>query len=276
MEPYDNKARKKEKEIEAAAAAAVERGIDNNDGVPKPKKSRRKLLQETVLESDVVLAKEKRKDKTRVKSSAAIEDAAQETRSEVKEIRKNVTVLDDSDVFPGGSPAPDGTSRKSESKAGEREKAAPRAPDNTVAVETALVPDKGDKKSKKSKKRRHAESLLVDDETTTPALDVTAEGQSLRKKRHKGNSKIIDPGQDKSLSEQALKGMFVSIVLGLSELRLHYSSFLCLLPIRKSSRVEIQQSEAKLAHSQCLVTRHGSSGYKIAWMSQLIALSDTR
>jgi hypothetical protein len=234
MGPYDDEARKKEKEIAAAAAAAVKRGIDNNDGVPKPMKSRRKLFQETVLESDVVLAKENIK-------SSAIEDAAQETRSEVKEIviRKNVAVLDDSDVFPGGSPVPDGKSRKSKSKAGKREKAALGAPDN-AAVETALAPDKGDKKSKKSKKRKHAESLLVDDETTTPALDVTAEGQSPRKKKHKGNSKIIDPGQDKSLSEQALKGMFVSIELGLSEFILHYSSFLCLLPIRKSSRVEIQ------------------------------------
>ena len=268
MEPYDD---------EAAAAAAVlaERGID--DGVQKPKKTRRKPIPETVpMESDVALVKEKRKDKKRVKSSAAIEDAAQETISGVKERRKK-TVLDDFDDFPGGSPMPDGKSRKSESKAGKKEKAALIASDDdAAAAETALAPDKEDNKSKKSKKRKRAESLLVDDETATPALDVTAEGQSPRKKKHKGNLNFIDPGQDKSLSEQALKGMIISIELGLSEFILHYSSFVCLLPIRKSRRVEIQQSEAELAHSQCLVTRHGSSGYRISRMSQLISLSDTR
>lgn len=255
-EPYNDEARK-EKEI--AVAVLAELGID--DSLQKPKETKRKAILENVpTESDVVTAKGKKKDKKKVKRSAAIEDAAQGTRSDVKE-RK--TVSDDSDVFPPGSPVPDRESEESKSKAQKTKKATLSASDNiTAAVEIVLAPDKGDNKSKKSKKRKHAESLLADNEATAPTLDVNAEGQLPRKKKKKGNSKIIDPRQDKSLSEQALKGMFVSTRLGLGEFILHYSPFLCLLPIRKSIRVEIQQSEAKLAHSPCLVTRYGSSGYK--------------
>jgi len=186
----------------------AELGLDENgdDGVQEPKTKRKAVLENVPSDLGVASAKEKKK---RIKSSTAVEDpAAEEIKSKVKKRKSKETVPDNSGVFSAGTSVPDGPS-KSKSRAGKKKKAT-SADDTSAVVETVSVADTGAKESKKSKKRKHTES---DGEKITSAPDVVAEGQ-LPKKKRKGATKISDPAQDKSLSEQALKGMFVNTKLG--------------------------------------------------------------
>lgn len=210
IQQYDDEARKKEKKIAANVAAAVfaELGIsdNDNDGVQDPKTKRKVVLESVPSDMGVASAKEKKK---RIKSSTAVEDAAaEEIRSTMKKRKNKETVSNNPDVFSLGTSVPHGGPSKSKSRA-ERKKKATSADDTSAVVETVSAPDKVAKKSKKSKKRKHVESLSADGETVTSTPDNVAEGQ-LPKKKRKGETKISDPAQDKSLSEQALKGMFVN------------------------------------------------------------------
>ncbi|KAF8351162.1 hypothetical protein F5887DRAFT_195633 [Amanita rubescens] len=208
IQQYDDEARKKEKKIAKAAAAAVlaELGIDENDddGVQEPKKKRKAVSENVPSELSVASAKEKKKERKKIKSTAIEDPAAEEIKSKVKKRKNKETVSDNSDVFSPGASAPDGPS-KSKSRAG-RKKRATSADDTSAVVETVSAPDEGPKESKKSKKRKHIESLSADGETITSAPDIVAEGQ-LPKKKRKGETKVSDPAQDKSLSEQSLKGL---------------------------------------------------------------------
>ncbi|KAK2463607.1 hypothetical protein APHAL10511_004358 [Amanita phalloides] len=186
-EPYDERAREKEKDVAAAAAAAVlaELGIDDH---PKKHKKQRKVTKEdesqvapvTSMEPTVVGDKIrsglKKKEKNKVKNMVAP--------------RTGISTLEEEQK------------RKSEK---EKSTGGPVTGFGAPFVERALTPDDRSEKANKNNKRKLAESQSFDGRAVTNGTDDAGSGNRLKKKKR--SSKIIDPSEDKTLSEQALKAL---------------------------------------------------------------------
>ncbi|KAF8631255.1 hypothetical protein AX15_002582 [Amanita polypyramis BW_CC] len=207
-DPYDEEARKKEKEIVTAVAEAVLVDLDiDSDGDKKPKKRKRKSAIENGRKKD-------RKERDRSSTGASritirdkAEDFSEKEKHERKEGKKK-KASSDNDVYAiRASPVPDSDGQMPKPKTKRKEKDVITAASSvtTSATDTTAALESSDKKEKESKKRKHAESLPADgDPASTPD---TAGEKSQRPKKKKRSLKMIDPTKDESLSEPALKAL---------------------------------------------------------------------